>query len=495
MRLYSSGVLLLGAIVLQHSELAVANATKFDFDTKLPRPPNVTSAWLFTINDLNAVPETGLGVTFNHNAPFRLHDVRLLQVPVGQPGSPSPVAWFPKETQWGDIKLDVKTNSSDSIEPGKTVLPNTTVNINLVPAAATKVLAERRTDMISERPVSGGPPVFAPAVLYFQLRYYADPRVARRQDASFADNGPPTTITTSHFALTSIAKDDPSFKLIVDWANINVAPIGDPSSSDGEPGDGISSPPKATDSPEPSSTVRPASGTPEPVSSSSSSLDGRLSTAAIAGIAVGAGLGFLLIAGTFAFCLLRRRRRSAEATHVRGYNGGGRSGDIVAEKEAANAAVSESGAHSPYSDDGRPHFQRDVALAGAGAGASAATGTAGLMAAHHQDEQSAGADYAPYSDRPSNVSMADTAVGSASVIGTASSTPMAQPISAAPGPSSATAMESERVPVVARSDTAMSNTYAHLVEDGMTAAEIARLEDEERQLDQAIERARGVTTK
>ncbi|KAI6348478.1 hypothetical protein MCOR25_010789 [Pyricularia grisea] len=496
MRLYSSSVLLLGATVLQYAELIVANTTTFDFDNALPKPQNGSTA-LFTVGDLKSVqPEAGLGVVFFSNERFRLRDVKLLQVPIGQQGTaPQTVARYPYES-WEDIKMIIKTNSTTIEKP---VPANTVVTIRLGPETASRMLANRPTATVTAQPAVDGTPVVynQPAILYFELRYYPIPSssssIRRRQGDPSSDSGLSAT-TTKRFALTDMDRSDPKFASLVEWTNTNVPATDDPSTSDPSSGDDTS-PPKDTQNPVPSPTVRPDGGANSEPASASSSSDGKLSTGAIAGIAVGAGLGFLLIAGSIAFCLLRRRRRNAEATHVRGYNGGGRSGDIIAEKEAANAAVSESGAHSPYSDDGRPHFQRDGELAGAGAGVSVATGTAGLMAAHHQDEQSAAADYAPYSDRPSNVSMADTAVGSASAIGTASSMPIEQPTPAAPGPASAVPVEVERVPVIGRSDTAMSGTYAHLVEDGMTAAEIARLEDEERQLDQAIERARGVTTK
>ncbi|TLD22880.1 hypothetical protein PspLS_07335 [Pyricularia sp. CBS 133598] len=488
MRLYSSSLLLFGATVLQHAELVVANTVKFDAAGMIPKPQNGTSAFLFTMSELQT---QGLQFPFFTNANISLSEVSLCQfVPVErQHGSPNVLAWFPSLTNGEPPKVPnfYSPMNPSPVALNMTMSANTTVNIGLNAAAAEEMLRMSKGRHDYMRMPEGKRLM----VLYFKLKYSLASGLRRRQ--SQTDTLPSPSLLeemTRYFALTDVERDTEDFKKMAEEVNI---PNDDGTSTPGEPSGG-SQPTASPGNPISSPTVGPESANPGPASSSSSS-DGKLSTGAIAGIAVGAGVGFLLIAGGLAFCLLRRRRRNAEATHVRGYNGGGRSGDIIAEKEAANAAVSESGAHSPYSDDGRPHFQRDVALAGAGAGASAATGTAGLMAAHHQDEQSAGADYTPYSDRPSNVSMADTAVGSASAIGTASSTPMAQPASAAAGPAGAVPMEGERVPVMARSDTAMSGTYAHLVEDGMTAAEIARLEDEERQLDQAIERARGVTTK
>ncbi|TLS28443.1 hypothetical protein PpBr36_00420 [Pyricularia pennisetigena] len=492
MRLYSSSVLLLGAAALQYVGLVVARGVRFDFDTGLPKTQTQNGTTnLFTYNDLKAQPEPSLQVPFSANATFRISEISLLR-------QSDQVSIYTGDgrNSFKDIKMDVKMGT-EPIRPSTQVPAGAIVTISLQLEAVDKLL-NRPTESVSLGLNQDGMKIDypKPVILHFKLTYSPvlslDSGIGSRQAESPADSTLPIA-TTKRFALTRMDKSDVNFARLVAVTEPMLRETDDTLSPGGSTGDEAT---ETTGNPMPSQTVRPDSGSLAPTASSSPS-SRKLSTAEIAGIAVGAGLGFLLIAGALAFCILRRRRRNAEATHVLGYNGGGRSGDIVAEKEAANAAVSESGAHSPYSDDGRPHFHRDGALAGAAAEASVATGTAGLMAAHHQDEQSAGADYAPYSDRPSNVSMADTAVGSASAIGTASSTPpVVQPISTAPGPAGAAmAMEGERVPVVGRSDTAMSGTYAHLVEDGMTAAEIARLEDEERQLDQAIERARGVTTK
>lgn len=220
---------------------------------------------------------------------------------------------------------------------------------------------------------------------------------------------------------------------------------------------------------EPAST---SSGSPSALSASP---DNGLSTGAIAGIAIGAALGVLLLGTALVWLLVRRRRQNKAGKTGLGYNGGpGRSGDLVAEKEA-NAIVAES-PRSPYSEDG-PH--RDSTLVG---GTSETAG-----------------DYQPYSDNPTATANAPppgiaapvVRAASANSRSTADRSSAAFPSSSAPAPPPAIGEEG----LPPRSDTGMSGRYAHLIEDNMTAEEIARLEEEERQLDVAIEQARGVTTK
>ncbi|EJT81915.1 hypothetical protein GGTG_01889 [Gaeumannomyces tritici R3-111a-1] len=209
-----------------------------------------------------------------------------------------------------------------------------------------------------------------------------------------------------------------------------------------------------------------------PNGTASLSADSGISTGAIAGIAVGAVLGALLIGTALVWFFVRRRRQNKAGKAGLGYNGGStRSGDLVAEKEA-NAIVAES-PRSPYSED-RTH--RDSTLA-AGAGETAG-------------------DYQPYSDNPTATANAPPPVIAAPVARAASanSRSTADRSSAAfPASAPPPAIGEDGLPP--RSDTGMSGRYAHLIEDNMTADEIARLEEEERQLDVAIEQARGVTTK
>lgn len=154
---------------------------------------------------------------------------------------------------------------------------------------------------------------------------------------------------------------------------------------------------------------------------------GGLSTGAIAGIAVGAGV--VVIAAIVAlvwFCIRRRRQNRLRA----GYAPQETTNTLMAEKEA-NQTVGGAGddsPRSPYSDDG--HIQQVPPLES--------------VAARH-GEQTA---YTPYDDPPAARDASPDA-----------------------------------------DQQGVSRSVAHLVEDGMTADEIRRLEEEERQLDAEIERA------
>ncbi|KLU87458.1 hypothetical protein MAPG_06458 [Magnaporthiopsis poae ATCC 64411] len=223
------------------------------------------------------------------------------------------------------------------------------------------------------------------------------------------------------------------------------------------------------------SGFQPASTSSGSASALSASPNNGLSTGAIAGIAVGAALGALLLGTALVWLLVRHRRQNKAGKAGLGYGGGpGRSGDLVAEKEA-NAIVAES-PRSPYSEDGA---HRDSTLIG---GTSETAG-----------------DYQPYSDNPTATANAPppgiaapvARAASANSRSTADRSSAALPSSSAPAPPPAIGEEG----LPPRSDTGMSGRYAHLIEDNMTAEEIARLEEEERALDVAIEQARGVTTK
>ncbi|SPJ79206.1 uncharacterized protein FTOL_07597 [Fusarium torulosum] len=161
--------------------------------------------------------------------------------------------------------------------------------------------------------------------------------------------------------------------------------------------------------------------------SSSNSGGGRgLSTGATAGIAVGAVIGGLLLIGALAWFFLRRRRRNQRA------------GDdyvtqqtYAVDKETHNRATDSP--NSPYSDENhmQPVFlgnldrDRDAAPAPPPAGVPRSS-----IGSHDRGDNSG-----------------------------------------------------------AQTPQGMSRNVAHLVEDGMTADEIRRLEEEERQLDDEIERA------
>ncbi|KAH6626006.1 hypothetical protein B0J18DRAFT_464058 [Chaetomium sp. MPI-SDFR-AT-0129] len=253
-----------------------------------------------------------------------------------------------------------------------------------------------------------------------------------------------------------------------------------------------------------------------PSNSSSPSSNGGLATGAIIGIAVACGIvGLLLIIGVAWYLLRRRRQNKAtripggdstyDSIHHRGHAGE----ELIAEKEAAAADV-DVAPHSPYSDEGTtlnggpgPSGSGAAAAAAAANGAAieptaagavpasttAAAGAAGAGAAatgaHHLENPPR--SFTPYSDRrPSAAGTGTPSVRTASLAQTAHTAGnddgAAPPrsLSAIPGGASAPGRATPR---------GLTTPYAHLVEDGMTEDEIRRLEEEERQLDAAIEQA------
>lgn len=257
----------------------------------------------------------------------------------------------------------------------------------------------------------------------------------------------------------------------------------------------------------------PGTTNPAPSNSSSPSSNGGLATGAIIGIAVACGVvGLLLIIGA-AWYLLRRRRQN-KATRIPGgdstydsiHNRGHAGEELIAEKEGAAADV-DVAPHSPYSDEGTtlngtpgPSGSGGAAAANGAAieptaagavptSTTAAAGAAGAGAAatgaHHLENPPR--SFTPYSDRrPSATGTGTPSVRTASLAQTAHAAGnedgVAPPrsLSAIPGGASAPGRATPR---------GLTTPYAHLVEDGMTEDEIRRLEEEERQLDAAIEQA------
>lgn len=174
-----------------------------------------------------------------------------------------------------------------------------------------------------------------------------------------------------------------------------------------------------------------ASGSPTSISSGNKSKSG-LSTGAKAGIGVGAALGALLIIGLLVFFLLRRRRQKKELGS--GYKTQPSSNTYMVDKET-QGRVTESPT-SPYTDDNQG--QR-------------------VPLTDIETTREAPATQAPYEDAPPRSSLGSHGERER---GTGTETPQGRP-----------------------------TNVSHLVEDGMTAEEIRRLEEEERQLDDEIERA------
>ncbi len=204
---------------------------------------------------------------------------------------------------------------------------------------------------------------------------------------------------------------------------------------------------------------------------------GGLSSGAVIGIAVACGVVGLILVFALVWFLLRRRQQKRDLRPVdSSYASGNRTDELMAEKEAG--ADVDVAPHSPYSDEGMSAagpsgtYQDDAAHGGAVAAGAVVVGAA---AAHRTPQQDQARSFTPYSDRPSP--------GGTGAAGT----PIVRPESVA---------QTDEVRVSVPSATpgratprALTTPYAHLVEEGMTEEEIRRLEDEERQLDAAIEQA------
>lgn len=256
------------------------------------------------------------------------------------------------------------------------------------------------------------------------------------------------TVYSRAFTVTTAAKGDAG-TLALDPAYSNPSAVQPESVASGGSGNGITTTVAGATST--SSTVASATAV-EPMGGSgtqSGHSSSGLSTGAIAGIAVAAALIGLALLAALIFCLIRRRRRNAPLTKTDlapgGY--GNRTPELIAQKEANAGVGVEVSPHSPYSDDG-------------GGGMSVPTAGRGLL--HHGTARQEEMPLAGYADRPvSNREMADGESLGGSQTGRIT-----------PGRSTPTAVR-------------------HLVEEGMTEDEIRRLEEEERELDQAIEQAGG----
>lgn len=197
-------------------------------------------------------------------------------------------------------------------------------------------------------------------------------------------------------------------------------------------------------------------------SATSESSSGGLPTGAIAGIAVGCSVvGLFLIAFLVWFLLKRRRQQEEDAIVTYGATRS-RTDELMAEKEA-NAGVDQS-PHSPYSDvEGSLHQVNS-------GGTAAAIIPPAPQSTQHSPQQSREVprSFTPYSDRPS--------------VGGVPSPTQTSPVTAT-DPTLGGADAGRATPH------GLPAQYAHLVEEGMTEDEIRRLEEEERQLDAAIEQA------
>ncbi|KAI1494714.1 hypothetical protein F5X96DRAFT_502405 [Biscogniauxia mediterranea] len=206
-----------------------------------------------------------------------------------------------------------------------------------------------------------------------------------------------------------------------------------------------------------------------------------LSTGPIAGIAVGCAVAGLLIIGAIVWCLCRRRRgggRCDERNRVHGYA----SDSVTQHAMIGDKEIPGISELTPRSTYGGEEGVMTVGAVGAGA---AAGGTFGRTSMNRSMAVAA----PPYSDRAPSPTLTPppptTAAVAAGFSGHRPSHSQSEDASTARDIVNNSNSNGNR----ASTPPVMSSRYAHLVEEGMTEAEIRRLEEEERQLDEAIEDA------
>ncbi|KAG7118971.1 hypothetical protein HYQ45_015389 [Verticillium longisporum] len=203
--------------------------------------------------------------------------------------------------------------------------------------------------------------------------------------------------------------------------------------------------------------------------------EGGLSIGAKAGIGAGAGVvGLALIVALLWFFCLRNRHKKKGHVSKNPYNTEGHVSEYMVNKETTGARVTES-PHSPYSDDGslaqqQQQQQQQQQLQNQTASSSPRETTAFVTSVaaapsssrHNLERQSEGQDR-----------------------GLSEATPLAA--STPHSDSQQPQHESTRPGARSATPQGVNSNVSHLIEDGMTEDEIRRLEDEERQLDAAIE--------
>jgi len=189
-------------------------------------------------------------------------------------------------------------------------------------------------------------------------------------------------------------------------------------------------------------------GSNPPKGAASGSSSGGLAKGAVVGIAVAASIVGLAAVLALVWFVVRRQKRKQQGLLPAGvYSSGNHGDELIAEKEARAGADVTTTPQSPYSDDG--HGTGDAARTAA----SVTTPTT-----YTQDPTQT---FISYNDRGSATPRQNSEAG----------------VSApSPIPGRATPR-------------GLSTPYAHLVEEGMTEDDVRRLEEEERQLDAAIEQA------
>ncbi|KAG7128290.1 hypothetical protein HYQ44_014893 [Verticillium longisporum] len=196
---------------------------------------------------------------------------------------------------------------------------------------------------------------------------------------------------------------------------------------------------------------------------------GGLSIGAKAGIGAGAGVvGLALIIALLWFFCLRNRHKKKDHVSKNPYNTEGHVSEYMVNKETTGARVTES-PNSPYSDDGslaqqQQQFQNQTASSSPHETTAfvASAAAAPSSSRHNLERQSEGQDRGLSEATP------------LAALTPRSDSQQQQHESTRPGERSATPQ-------------GVNSNVSHLIEDGMTEDEIRRLEDEERQLDAAIE--------
>ncbi|KAI9171348.1 Proline-rich receptor-like protein kinase PERK1 [Paramyrothecium foliicola] len=187
--------------------------------------------------------------------------------------------------------------------------------------------------------------------------------------------------------------------------------------------------------------IQAPSDPPPPVAAAST--NSGLSTGVIAGIAVGAAAFFILLI-TAIFLLYRRRHRKRQADEQAGYDSQQGATVYFADKETSRLPETPP---TPYSEDGGHRLPLNES--------SGVVEQDQRHSSTRDMSDSNNTTFVPYKNPEPATSRTDLAMRNGTI------TPLG-----------------------------VSATIAHLVEDGMTEADLRRLEEEERQLDDAIAQAR-----
>ncbi|KAK8085632.1 hypothetical protein PG997_006903 [Apiospora hydei] len=259
--------------------------------------------------------------------------------------------------------------------------------------------------------------------------------------------------------------------------------------------------PFSTGNPSSAATTRESSGAPSLAAAGlSGGGGGGLNPGAIAGIVVGSVIGALLIIGALAYFLCFRRRAGGkqQRRHIHGDVGyasdsGAAAAMMMREKEMPG--VNHSTPQSAYADDGgrlndrggigqdndsisyslnTPVYPEERGMA--------AVGTGTQQQRQSRDNSLHRNEY----NRPQSYA-ADSAIGVAVSGGAVPNTTTERERNGSVG--GAVVGRASHQTSRPGSEVRSPSRYAHLIEEGMTEDEIRRLEDEERQLDAAIEDA------